>query len=446
MNSKESSNKTKLFSRTCKDCKQEFQATNPNVRYCSECKDKRLTRTCCICGCEFKVSYINKPTKTCGSKECIKALNKTKVYIRQCCICGCNFKTNSTQSKYCESCYEKEITRTCCICGDEFKASKPSRKLITCGNPECVSKSISQKFTEERRKELSEKTAERNRTYYKNLPPNKQLEYSKKISERFRAQFARETPEQKAQRKAKEMLTKNSWSDERKAEFSKNVSDGNKKRYASMNEQEKIELLKKRFPHLINVENLNKEFILANFGNEEGIIPIENRNAIKKYFNMKSSLINIAQILSLKLDLEFKKCIHVSIKELQIRNILKEWLPNEKVIYNDRNTIPGAFGKFLEIDILYPDLKIGIEFNGTYWHQEKEYSEGMSVEDFKSSKSVEKGFKLFHIWENDVENGLDMIFTHLNELGILEHLLERFKNTSNQSKNTSKIVEASSIQ
>ena len=426
MNSKESSNKIKLFSRTCKDCEKEFQATNPNARYCSECKDKRLTRPCCICGCEFKVSSIDKPTKTCGSRECIKSLNKTKVYVKQCCICGNDFKTDSTQSKYCDSCYEKEITRTCCICRCEFKASKPSRKQVTCGKPECVSKSISQKFTEERRKELSEKTAKRNRTYYKNLPPNKQLEYSKKLSERSRAHLARETPEQKARRKAKEMRTKESWSDERKAEFSKNVSDGNKKRYASMSEQEKIELLKRRFPHLINVENLNKEFILANFGNEEGIIPMENRNIIKKYFNMKSSLINIAQILSLKLDLEFKKCSHVSIKELQIRDILKEWLPNERVVYNDRTTIKSAKRGFLEIDILYPDLKIGIEFNGTYWHQEKEYSEGMSVEEFKSSKSVEKGFKLFHIWEDDVENGLSMILAHLNELGIAEHLSKRF--------------------
>ena len=76
MNSKESSNKTKLFSRICKDCKQEFQAANPNARYCFECKDKRLTRTCCICSQVFKLSSIDKPPKTCGSKECIKALNK----------------------------------------------------------------------------------------------------------------------------------------------------------------------------------------------------------------------------------------------------------------------------------------------------------------------------------------------------------------------------------
>ena len=50
----------------------------------------------------------------------------------------------------------------------------------------------------------------------------------------------------------------------------------------------------------------------------------------------------------------------VSFKELEIRRHLETLLHNYEVIYNDRDLI-----KPYEIDILYPALKIGIEYNGT---------------------------------------------------------------------------------
>ena len=366
--------------------------------------------------------------------------------IKICEECKIQFNTTSPSPKQCPECREKLLTRVCEICGTVFKAKRPNTVRHTCGKQECINVSISRKFTLERKKAQGAKLAERNRNYYKSLTPEQQVVYIEKKRQSALKQFQNETPEAKAARKAKEMETKSNWTDEQKAQYSKSVSSFNKKRYASMSEQDYKELLGKRFKHLTNVQDFDREFILLNFAGENGVIQFEQRMKIKEYYNLQIGLGGIAQLLKRKFNIESKMFPKVSQGELEIRKILQEWLPNEKVIYNDRNTIPGAFGKFLEIDILYPDLKIGIEFNGTYWHQEKEYSEGLSVEDFKSSKSVEKGFKLFHIWEDDVENGLDMIFTHLNELGILEHLLERFKNTSNQSKNTSKIVEVSSIQ
>lgn len=53
----------------------------------------------------------------------------------------------------------------------------------------------------------------------------------------------------------------------------------------------------------------------------------------------------------------------------------------------------------IEIDIFLPEIKIGFEFNGLYWHSEiyKEKKYHLS----KTQKMNELGFKLIHIWEDD---------------------------------------------
>ena len=53
----------------------------------------------------------------------------------------------------------------------------------------------------------------------------------------------------------------------------------------------------------------------------------------------------------------------------------------------------------LEIDIYLPDLKLGFEFNGLYWHSE-EYKEKNYHLD-KSNYFKEKGIRIIHIWEDD---------------------------------------------
>lgn len=52
-----------------------------------------------------------------------------------------------------------------------------------------------------------------------------------------------------------------------------------------------------------------------------------------------------------------------------------------------------------ELDIFLPDLKLGIEFNGVYWHSEKYKTFNYHIEKKKNIES--KGIRLIQIWSDD---------------------------------------------
>ncbi|WP_394271931.1 DUF723 domain-containing protein, partial [Butyricicoccus sp.] len=56
----------------------------------------------------------------------------------------------------------------------------------------------------------------------------------------------------------------------------------------------------------------------------------------------------------------------LSKNEDDLINFIKEQVGSQSVIERDRKILEGK-----EIDILIPDKKIGIEYNGLYWHSEK---------------------------------------------------------------------------
>ena len=55
--------------------------------------------------------------------------------------------------------------------------------------------------------------------------------------------------------------------------------------------------------------------------------------------------------------------------------------------------------KNIEIDIFVPELKIGFEFNGLYWHSELYKDRNFHLD--KSRKMKDLGIRLIHIWEDD---------------------------------------------
>ncbi len=67
---------------------------------------------------------------------------------------------------------------------------------------------------------------------------------------------------------------------------------------------------------------------------------------------------------------------------------------NFEIQQNNRTLLNGK-----EIDIYIPDRKLGIEFNGIYWHselfKERDYHQNKAI------SSMENGISLFHIWEDD---------------------------------------------
>lgn len=71
------------------------------------------------------------------------------------------------------------------------------------------------------------------------------------------------------------------------------------------------------------------------------------------------------------------------------------------IICNDRKILKG-----LELDIVIPELKIAIEYNGDYWHSDEviQKTRGVSSKTFhklKMTLALESGYRLYFIWESD---------------------------------------------
>lgn len=75
--------------------------------------------------------------------------------------------------------------------------------------------------------------------------------------------------------------------------------------------------------------------------------------------------------------------------ELEIRKYIMDNYPQLKIIPNDRAILGGK-----EIDILIPELKIGFEYDGIYWHKGKE-----EYDKNKDELAKAKGITIYHILE-----------------------------------------------
>ena len=88
---------------------------------------------------------------------------------------------------------------------------------------------------------------------------------------------------------------------------------------------------------------------------------------------------------------------------------IQQWLEQNNVQYVKHYKINKK-----EIDILVPDLKIGIEFNGNYWHSELCRSNNYHYE--KSKLAEENGIFLYHIFEYEWNNIKEKILNQLSNL------------------------------
>lgn len=106
--------------------------------------------------------------------------------------------------------------------------------------------------------------------------------------------------------------------------------------------------------------------------------------------------------------------------EEDLINIISNMIPNDTIIHNDRKVLDNK----QEIDIYIPKYKLGIEFNGTYWHSNLFLDRNYH---FNKSKLAEsKGIKLIHIWEYEWNNPKQQtkIITLLKEnLNIMSNII-----------------------
>lgn len=101
-----------------------------------------------------------------------------------------------------------------------------------------------------------------------------------------------------------------------------------------------------------------------------------------------------------------------SIKEKELHN----WIVNTyngEIIQNYRD------GK-MEIDVYLPELKIGFEFNGLYWHSNIYKDSTFHIN--KTNFFKDKEIRLIHIWEDDWNNKQDIIKSQINNwLGLTKN-------------------------
>lgn len=95
--------------------------------------------------------------------------------------------------------------------------------------------------------------------------------------------------------------------------------------------------------------------------------------------------------------------------EREIERYIRRNFPHLKIETNNRNIIPSrdSTGQYLEIDIWLPELQLGIEANGAYWHDREKYEKDLrngtkySDEMYKENYCKAQGITLIHVWDSD---------------------------------------------
>jgi hypothetical protein len=128
-----------------------------------------------------------------------------------------------------------------------------------------------------------------------------------------------------------------------------------------------------------------------------------------------------------------------SIKEKELYEFLQS-------IYNGE--ITQSYRDGLEIDIYLPDLKLGFEFNGLWWHSEKFKDKDYHINKTKYFK--ERGIRIIHIWEDDWDFKKNIIKSQIrNWLNLTEGKIfarKCYVKEIKDSKISSKFLEENHIQ
>jgi hypothetical protein len=86
-------------------------------------------------------------------------------------------------------------------------------------------------------------------------------------------------------------------------------------------------------------------------------------------------------------------CTKLSDSENKIYEYIKS-ITNHEVLSKNRDILNGK-----EIDVLIKEKKLGIEYNGLYWHSEKYKNKNYHLD--KTEVAEENGYRLIHIFEDE---------------------------------------------
>lgn len=203
-----------------------------------------------------------------------------------------------------------------------------------------------------------------------------------------------------------------------KAIFNK-IKETNLKKYgnsctlqAKSIKEKALNTLRKKYnnPYLTNVSQSNIPTDILNI--------IHNKENLKKYIieNNIASPTELSKRLNINesgcqriihnFNLDYLKTFNQSTPEKYIREYIQQYFTTE---CNTRKYLNGY-----EIDIYIPEKKIGIEFNGNWWHSE--YKINKKYHTNKSKNALEKGIFLYHIFEYEWNSKQEQIINQLNNL------------------------------
>ena len=178
------------------------------------------------------------------------------------------------------------------------------------------------------------------------------------------------------------------------------------KAYATNLERYGVEHIKQS--HIEHLDQYNEEYIRENFI-KDGKYEIYD---VMEYFNVSYKNANIhKQVWGIS---EPNRVIVEQGSKAE--NDLFESLDVKHKIQRDRQLI-----KPLELDIVLPDYKLAIEYDGLYWHSEFMKEQYYHLN--KTKECLEKGYQLFHIFEfEDIEIWKSIIN---NKLGLNKKIYAR---------------------
>lgn len=149
--------------------------------------------------------------------------------------------------------------------------------------------------------------------------------------------------------------------------------------------------------YIINLNNRNISFMSPQ-------IDIENDSKLLKFKCLSCN----TEYNQNSLDITCRNCIKSSsLEQVELVNFIKNDLGID-IIENDRKMLNG-----FEIDIYIPSLKIGIEYNGIYWHSESSGNKSKKYHLDKTLGAETVGIKLISIFSDEWINKTEIVKNRL---------------------------------
>ena len=358
-------------------------------------------------------------------RNIVIAMKHDIFYLSKCKTCNktLTFKQTIRNSKYCSI--------KCSAIDIDVKNKKKQNSELTCLKRYGVKSTFQvQEFRDKAKNTCLEKYG------YEN--PNKNKEIRQKVEqtmiERYGVKNALQNKE--VLKKSIETNLKNHGGifNSKTIESKEKIKDTNRKKYGfdyflqtddfKQKSKETSKLLNDGFEHF----SIKKSWEIIQKWEKYNIIPLFKKDEYEglktnKVYKWKCTYCNNEfeqRIYTTHFNYEFDKlprCLNcyplnggTSYREIELLNFCKKYFKTCKKSF--KNQLIDGFS----LDIVIDEIKLAIEFNGSYWHSTKAWlNKHNSLDNYhnyhlnKVIKSNEKGYRLIHIWEDEWNSNKELI-------------------------------------